>query len=131
MWHAASFLFFAAARQLLRDFKQVLERKMSGVEAAGLVLGAFPIVVQLIHGYKEGCQPLRHWKNFGSTFQTLMQGIRYQETRLQMNVRMLLLPLVDDDEEVERLLRAPRGVAWKNRELEEALQRRLSHSYTT
>lgn len=102
---------------------------LTGVETAGLVLAAFPVVVQLIQGYKEGCQPLRNWFRFHKTFQKLIQGIRLQETRLESNVRMLLLPLVDNDEELEVLLGEPGGGAWKNPDLEDALQLQLSNSF--
>lgn len=103
---------------------------MSGVEIAGLVLGAFPIVVQLIEGYKEGCQPLTSWLRFRKTFLGLIQGIRYQETRLDNNVRRLLLPLVEEEEELNELLNNPGGDGWKDPKLEEALRCRLGNGQT-
>ena len=90
---------------------------MSGIEVAGLCLGAFPILVNLIQGYKEGCQPLGNWFRFRKTFFTLIQSIRYQETRWQNNVKILLLPLVEGDEELQQLLTEPGGAAWKDPDL--------------
>lgn len=105
---------------------------LTGVETAGLVLAAFPVVVQLIQGYQEGCKPIHHWIRFHKTFKILLQGIRHQETRLNDYVRMLLLPLVNfSDEELEALLENPGGKNWQNGELEQALRRRLSNSYNS
>ncbi|KAL9059844.1 MAG: hypothetical protein Q9162_000914 [Coniocarpon cinnabarinum] len=102
---------------------------MSGLEIAGLVLGAFPVVVQLMNGYKKGCQPLGAWLRFRKTFTKLENGISYQETALDTNLRILLNPLVDDDDELEKLVGELKagGAARKDPDLEEALQRRLGN----
>ena len=103
---------------------------MSGVEIAGFVLAAFPVTVQLIQGYQEGCKHLVDWRRFQVTYLRLKQGLNRQYTIFDNNVRILLLPLVETEEELEDLLNDPGGLGWKNRDLEDALQRRLSHSYT-
>lgn len=102
---------------------------LTGVETAGIVLAAFPVIVQLIEGYKEGCKPLDSWLRFRKTFLSLVQDIRLQETKLESNVRRLLLPLVESDGELQMPLAEPGGPAWFDYELEEALQRRLLNSY--
>ena len=102
---------------------------LTGVEAAGLVLAALPIIVQLVEGYESGCKPMRSWLRFRRVYINLLQGIRLQETLFNNNVRILLLPLVDSDDEVRTLLEDAGGKSWQDYELEEALVRRLSTSY--
>lgn len=118
-------------RKFNYDPRSAIVYSMSGVEIAGLVLGAFPVAVQLIQGYQEGCKPLVDWRRFQATYLRLKQGLNRQWTRFDNNVRILLLPLVNSDEELEELLKKPGGPAWKDQDLEDALRRRLSHnSYT-
>ena len=102
---------------------------LTGVETAGLVLAALPIVVQLVEGYESGCKPMLNWLRFRKVYKNLLQGIRLQETLFNNNVRMLLLPLVDTEEEVRVLLEDPGGKSWQDNDLEEALERRLLTSY--
>ena len=100
---------------------------MSGIEAVGLVLGAFPIVVTLFQSYKEGCKPVRHWLSFRKTFTKLENGIRLQATTLDEQLEDLLDPLVDTKEELAELVHDLKngGASRNTSELEQALQRRL------
>ena len=103
---------------------------MSGLELAGVVLGAFPVVVQLMNGYKKGCQPLGAWLRFRKTFTKLENGISYQETALDTNLQILLSPLVEDEQKLVALvndLKAGSGPQ-KYPDLEEALKRRLGNA---
>lgn len=103
---------------------------LTGIETAGLILAVFPVVVQLAEGYQKGCKSIATgYIGFHRTFQTLLQGVRLQKTRFYNNVRMLLSPLVDSDEELEALLKDPGGERWVSEELEAALQLRLHNSY--
>ena len=42
---------------------------MSGIEVAGLVLGAWPVVMEALEGYRETFRTLKSWWKFQRTFE--------------------------------------------------------------
>ncbi|KAM3550099.1 hypothetical protein ARSEF4850_008513 [Beauveria asiatica] len=81
---------------------------MSGIEVAGLVLGAFPLLISALEHGRDTAKVLEiFWK------------IRRE------NLEALLLPLIVDDNEVQDLLKNPGGPRWQDPELEGRLKGRL------
>lgn len=48
---------------------------MSGIEVAGLVLGAFPIVVEALEDYRELFGALKSWWRFQRTFEVCLSQL--------------------------------------------------------
>lgn len=42
---------------------------MSGIEIAGLVLGAFPVVIEALESYRNAFTALKNWWEFQRTFE--------------------------------------------------------------
>ncbi|KAF2744653.1 hypothetical protein M011DRAFT_496157 [Sporormia fimetaria CBS 119925] len=102
---------------------------MSGIEVAGLVLGAFPILIRALESYREGAEFLGDWWRIQRAYTKCRQDLQYHQVLFEGNVERFLLPLVVDDEELKNLMSDPAGEAWRDEELEARLKERLPKSY--
>jgi hypothetical protein len=106
-----------------------LHLAMSGIEIAGLVLGAFPLLIQVLKTYREGAEALNDWWRIERAYKKTCQDLSYHQILFEGNVERFLLPLVADDDELLVLMADPAGGAWENVELEARLRQRLPKSY--
>jgi hypothetical protein len=102
---------------------------MSGVEVAGLILGAFPLLIQVLKSYREGAEAINDWWKIERAYKKTCQDLSYHEILFEGSVKQFLLPLVADDDELLVLMADPAGSAWENVELEVRLRQRLPKSY--
>jgi hypothetical protein len=103
---------------------------MSGIEIAGLVLGAFPILIYALESYREGAEVVGDWWRIERAYTKCKQDLKYQQLLFEGNIERFLLPFVDDDE-LKQLMENPAGTAWEDPELEKKLQERLPKAYDT
>lgn len=61
----------------------------SGLEIAGLALGAFPVFEQFVQGYSRGSESLKAWLRFKSVFKKLQHAINIERTLYISNIRIL------------------------------------------
>jgi hypothetical protein len=65
---------------------------MSGIEVAGLVLGALPILISALEGYSKGLQPLKtFFKGHKPQLMALIRCLKHQKFLFRQNMRRLLL----------------------------------------
>jgi hypothetical protein len=102
---------------------------ITGVEIAGLVLGAFPLIISALEHYKEGFETLQDWWRFRAEFVGFIHEIGRQSVLFSENLEELLRPLVVSDAEMDALLQDPGGRAWNDPDIEIRLQERLPQSY--
>ena len=102
---------------------------MSGFEVAGLVLGAFPIVISALKSYEEVARRMGFWFEIRSEYQKCYRELRFHRVTFTRNLKQLLLPLGADEEEVKRLLASPGIESWKGSPVADALESRLHDSY--
>ncbi|KAF2786117.1 hypothetical protein K505DRAFT_290273 [Melanomma pulvis-pyrius CBS 109.77] len=102
---------------------------MSGIELAGLALGAFPILIHALESYREGAEVLKDWWHIQRAYKKCKHDLNYHRTIFEGNIERLLLPLVVDDDELTDLMGDPAGEAWEDEELEKRLKERLPNSY--
>lgn len=102
---------------------------MSGIEIAGLVLGAFPLLIQALKTYREGAETLKDWWKIERAYKKTNQDLNYHQILFEENVERFLLPLVADDDELRALMADPAGKGWEDAELELRLRQRLPKSY--
>ncbi|KAF2110630.1 hypothetical protein BDV96DRAFT_474211, partial [Lophiotrema nucula] len=102
---------------------------MSGIEVAGLVLGAFPILLAALESYREGAETVSDWWRIKRAYTKCKQDLEYHQILFEGNVERFLLPLVADEDELKSLMADPAGQAWEDHELEARLQERLPKSY--
>jgi hypothetical protein len=102
---------------------------MSGIEVAGLVLGAFPILIHALDSYQKGAEVLKDWWKIERTHKRCKQDLKYHRILFEGNIERFLLPLVVDDDELKTLMADPAGAGWEDQELETRLKERLPKSY--
>jgi hypothetical protein len=63
---------------------------MSGVEVAGLVLGALPLVIAALEEYKRGLKPLRRLFGAKLELESLMRRLRNERFLFRTNLRIII-----------------------------------------
>ncbi|KAI9887959.1 MAG: hypothetical protein M1823_000216 [Watsoniomyces obsoletus] len=101
---------------------------MAGVETAGLVLATFPLIISYLEHYRKGCKTIKLWWKYRPAYIEFSHTIGIQNVLYRENLEELLSPIVPGNE-LESLLADPRGEAWHQDDLEDALRARLPKSY--
>jgi hypothetical protein len=102
---------------------------MSGFEVAGVVLGAFPIAVWALEQYREVARRVGFWYEIRLEYQKSSNELKYHHLSFVRNLKQLLLPVVSDDAQLQRLMAEPGGEAWKDPAIIKLLEGRLQDSY--
>ena len=102
---------------------------ITGVETAGLVLAAFPLLVSALEHYHEGFESLSDWWKFRTEFLAFIHVIGRQAILFDENLEELLSPIITSDAEMNVLLCDPTGPSWRDTKLEQKLKDRLPKSY--
>ncbi|KAK4694823.1 hypothetical protein P7C71_g2816, partial [Lecanoromycetidae sp. Uapishka_2] len=102
---------------------------MSGIEVAGFVLAAFPILISALEDYRQGWEILEDWWKIKREYKKCKNDLNIERLVFDENLEQLLSPLVHNDDEMEKLLAEPGGKLWKDAGLEHGLKERLPKSY--
>lgn len=70
---------------------------MSGIEVAGLVLAAFPIILNCLDYYREGFEPLEEWWEFRTSFLAFIDDVSHQMMIFNGDMGKLLDPVIEDN----------------------------------
>ena len=100
---------------------------MSGIEAAGLVLGAIPLLISAAEHYREGFEPLKEFWKFETEFQSFVEELEVQDKIFSNNIEKLIQPYVTD-KEMHAIIN-DRNSMIVNPQLERNVQKRLADSY--
>lgn len=102
---------------------------MSGIEIAGIVLAAFPLLISIFEHYEDVAKAKGLLTGFQDLHLKSMNDIKDEEALFKVNIEILLLPLVADgtitQSEMEQLLAEIGGPRWEDEDLQEALSHRL------
>ncbi|KLU85048.1 hypothetical protein MAPG_04080 [Magnaporthiopsis poae ATCC 64411] len=104
---------------------------MSGFEIAGVVLGAFPIAVSALDGYRRVARKAKLYVTIRAEHTKCEKELKFHELALKRHLRQLLLPIVSDNDRVSLLLAHPAGEGWKDARISRCLEERLGDSYET
>lgn len=106
---------------------------MSGIEVAGLVLGALPLLLSGLEYYKEGMIPLKDFVRFEMVIRELRRRLQNAHMRFKNTCEKLLNGLLSQDDEslLLLLLRNPGGPEWQTPEMMQKIRLRLQKSYET
>ncbi|KAF2435525.1 hypothetical protein EJ08DRAFT_341613 [Tothia fuscella] len=102
---------------------------MSGVEAAGFVLAAFPLLISALEHYRETAEAFSDWWKFKREYRKCKDEICFHQLSYEQNLEKYLLPLIVDDDELDALIQEPGGERWNDPELELKLKARLPRAY--
>ena len=96
---------------------------MSGVEVAGLILGAVPLIVGGLQHYSKGVSTIRIICGYAAQFRDLARQLDVERCTFQYTIEKLLVDCLDD-EMLQGLLIDVGGKAWSEPHINEALRRK-------
>ncbi|KAF1950556.1 hypothetical protein CC80DRAFT_395865, partial [Byssothecium circinans] len=103
---------------------------MSGIEVAGVLLGAFPIIISGIEHWHNVAKVGGYFWKVRKEFTKCRSDVNYHEILYRRNLKALLLPIVAEPGDVALLVADAGGPAWKDAKLQERLEARLRESFT-
>jgi hypothetical protein len=101
---------------------------MSGLEVAGVVLGALPLVISALEHYAEGIQTAKRYWRYKSELRSLILQIK-TEREIFLNTLEQLLGGVVRIEHMTDFLSNPGGKAWSDANVDLKLQQRLRNAH--
>ena len=102
---------------------------MSGIEAAGLVLAVFPIVVNGLQHFTEGVETIKSWKRFRRELDKYSRTLETQRIVYLNTIERLLEGIIQSNDELDAFMKNPGGALSHKPEYEERLSTRLGRSY--
>src|ERR1700712_1712354 len=99
---------------------------MSGVEVAGFVLAAIPLVISFLEHYAEGLRAIDRWRKYDRELKSICRRLRSEEELFRNTCELLLHDIVTSDQEMELLISDPYGKEWSNKDLDQSLRAKLS-----
>ncbi|KAF2743784.1 hypothetical protein M011DRAFT_372357, partial [Sporormia fimetaria CBS 119925] len=103
---------------------------MSGLEVAGVLLGTFPLILSGLEHWRAVARVGGFYRRLGKEYRKCRSDVEYFELQYKANLKELLLPLVANIDEVNRLVDRPGGQDWRSEDLERRMKERLHDSYT-
>jgi hypothetical protein len=98
---------------------------MSGLEIVGVVLGSFPILLNVLDYYRQSLQPLHDFVHFRTRLLAFTDKIRHQRMLYRQNMTELLKPTITRVEDRDALIDNANDPRWSDRSLELLLTGRL------
>ncbi|OAL55261.1 hypothetical protein IQ07DRAFT_160947 [Pyrenochaeta sp. DS3sAY3a] len=102
----------------------------TGIEAAGLVLAAIPLILAGLQFYAEGIVVTKRYWKYKEEVNSLLYELRAENTMYINCINILLFGVVSQKDMAE-FLKDPGGSRWKEKKFDQDLQRRLGASYDT
>lgn len=102
---------------------------MSGIEIAGLILGAFPLLIAALEKHKEAAVALGDWWKIRQIYQECIRLINCERTLFDQNLRGLLGPVLYDHSTLDELVTDPFGEQWRSESLAASLEDLLPTSH--
>ena len=102
---------------------------MSGIEAAGLILAVFPIVVNSLQHFTEGLETIKSWKRLRRELNKYSRTLETQRIIYLNTIERLFEGIIQSNDELDAFMKDPGGAFSHNTEYEERLSTRLGRSY--
>lgn len=101
---------------------------VTGVETAGLILGAIPLILASLEFYAKGIAVTRRCLKYKQQFHDLLVEIRTENAICNNSLNLLLVGIVKPKDMAD-FLANPRGNRWKDKNFDEKLKLRLGTTY--
>jgi hypothetical protein len=102
---------------------------MSGFEIAGILLGAFPLIISGLEHWRDVAKVSGFYWRVREEYTRCRSDMKFHEILYKRNLQEILLPIVNDTDEVDRLISEPTAQDWSSKALQERLVDRLQESY--
>lgn len=100
----------------------------TGIEVAGLVLGAIPLVLSALENYENFLDPTKSFFKYQGELSRATRQLANCYTSYEQSIQILLTPIADP-QELQDMMENTGSELWKDNEIDEALQKRLGTSY--
>lgn len=102
---------------------------MSGIEAAGLVLAVFPIVVNGLQHFTESVETTKTWRRYQKELAKYSRILETQNIVYLNTIEILFDDIIQSNDELDAMMKDP-GAAFSHKpQYEEKLRIRLDRSY--
>ena len=116
---------FIIPESITEDFsEQITSIMVTGIEAAGLVLGAFPLAIEGIKIYCNGIQTIKDMVKY----REILSMFEYEISVEDFFFRQTLEGLLEENmpkSDIQRLMNDPGGELWKSTDIQAGLQELL------
>jgi hypothetical protein len=102
---------------------------VTGIEAAGLALAVLPLFVNQIDAYVRGIEKIKGLRRYRRELKGYSVGLSTQHAILLNTLEQALEGVVDEEDQVSRLIRDPQGDGWKEPDLQKRLRWKLDRNY--
>lgn len=101
---------------------------MSGLEVAGVVLGALPLIISALEHYANGINTAKRYWRYKSEIRSLILQVKTERDIFLNTIEQLLNGIVRL-EQMETFLSSPRGDIWRDEDVNSKLKDRLRGAY--
>jgi hypothetical protein len=102
---------------------------MSGIEAAGIALGVFPILYEGAKKLRETFNDVGTWWRFENEFEDFVLAIEKEHIAFSQNLEILLAPLDIKESERQQLQNDPSSMLWYEPRIQSELKQRIQDRY--
>lgn len=102
---------------------------MSGLEIAGVLLGAFPLIISSLEHWRDVAKVGGFFWKIRQEYAACIRKVRFYELLYKRNLKLLLIPIVGTITDAQLLIDSPGGDGWSDKDLQERLRDRLQDSY--
>ncbi|KAL8792354.1 MAG: hypothetical protein Q9195_005057 [Heterodermia aff. obscurata] len=103
---------------------------MSGIEVAGLILGAFPLLLSALEKNQEAYQVFGDWWKIRKPYESCLKWVHAEHDIFELNLRNLLDPVLADTALLDELLANPYGTEWHSESLADGLRNLLPTNFS-
>jgi hypothetical protein len=101
---------------------------VTGVETAGLILGAIPLLISAIEHYEEAVEPTVAFFQWKGQLSTAVRELYMGRTTYHQTIQLLLRP-VTSKQILKELMDDPKSHLWRDPGLENKLRDKLGIAY--
>jgi hypothetical protein len=101
---------------------------VTGVETAGLVLGAIPLLISALENLENMAAPTKAFFSWKPHLRKLIQELYTIHTSYDQAVRLLLKPFADHADQTT-MMDDPRSELWKEGDIADSLRGHLGSAY--
>lgn len=102
---------------------------MSGIEIAGLILGAYPVLLSTAKDLREVFKDVKTWWRFEREFENFLAAVETEHIKYSLNLQILLEDLEIPEEEKENLRVGYIASGWHGVQTQAELRRRIQSRY--
>jgi hypothetical protein len=102
---------------------------MSGIEVAGLAVGAFPILFEAFKEFRKAAKPLKLWWRFEVEFDNFLATVQREQIAYSQNLEILIDSLGLSEYEKATLQNVPESNLWYEPQVQSVLRRRLQNRH--